>query len=84
MKPKSGDKEVTPNHFFTLWYEFCSDFKEYWRKESKIILKEKIKEAEAHIHSQKKERSYSVKEKVKTGMKAKVTMKDKRVNDTYP
>ncbi|XP_059504632.1 formin-2 isoform X4 [Stegostoma tigrinum] len=84
MKPKSGDKEVTPNHFFTLWYEFCSDFKEYWRKESKIILKEKIKEAEAHIHSQKKERSYSVKEKVKTGIKAKVTMKDKRVNETYP
>ncbi|XP_038670133.1 formin-2 isoform X1 [Scyliorhinus canicula] len=41
MKPKSGDKEVTPNHLFTLWYEFCSDFKEYWRKESKVILKEK-------------------------------------------
>ncbi|XP_060686787.1 formin-2 [Hemiscyllium ocellatum] len=84
MKPKSGDKEVTPNHLFTLWYEFCSDFKDYWRKESKVILKEKIKEAEAHVHSQKKERSYSVKEKVKTGMKAKVTMKDKRVNETYP
>ncbi|XP_078413393.1 formin-2 [Cetorhinus maximus] len=84
MKPKSGDKEVTPNHLFTLWYEFCSDFKEYWRKESKVILKEKIKEAEAHIHNQKKERSYSVKEKVKTGMKAKVTMKDKRVNESYP
>ncbi|XP_059504630.1 formin-2 isoform X2 [Stegostoma tigrinum] len=44
----------------------------------------RIKEAEAHIHSQKKERSYSVKEKVKTGIKAKVTMKDKRVNETYP
>ncbi|XP_078086774.1 formin-2 [Mustelus asterias] len=84
MKPKSGDKEVTPNHLFTLWYEFCSDFKEYWRKESKVVLKEKIKEAEAHIHSQKKERSYSVKEKVKTGMKAKVTLKDKRVNESYP
>ncbi|XP_069792227.1 formin-2-like [Narcine bancroftii] len=84
MKPKSGDKEVTPNVFFTLWHEFCTDFKEYWKKESKVILKEKIKEAEAHIHTQKKERSYSVKEKVKTGMKAKVTMKDKRINESYP
>uniref|UniRef100_UPI00398F6836 formin-2 n=1 Tax=Pristiophorus japonicus TaxID=55135 RepID=UPI00398F6836 len=84
MKPKSGDKEVTPNHLFTLWHEFCTDFKEYWKKENKVILQEKIKEAEAHVYSQKKERSYSVKEKVKTGMKAKVTMKDKRVNESYP
>ncbi|XP_072122956.1 formin-2 [Mobula birostris] len=68
MKPKSGDKEVTPNHLFTIWHEFCTDFKEYWKKESKVILKEKIKEAEAHIHSQKKERSYSVKEKGETGI----------------
>ncbi|XP_067844547.1 formin-2-like [Heptranchias perlo] len=84
MKPKSGDKEVTPNHLFTLWHEFCTDFKEYWKKESKVILQEKIKEAEAHVSSQKKGRSYSVKEKVETGMKAKLTMKDKRVNESYP
>ncbi|XP_062911664.1 formin-2-like [Mobula hypostoma] len=84
MKPKSGDKEVTPNHLFTIWHEFCTDFKEYWKKESKVILKEKIKEAEAHIHSQKKERSYSVKEKGETGIKAKVTMKDKRMNESCP
>ncbi|GCB62700.1 hypothetical protein scyTo_0009570, partial [Scyliorhinus torazame] len=84
MKPKSGDKEVTPNHLFTLWYEFCSDFKEYWRKESNVVLKEKIKEAEARVHSQKKERTYSVKEKVKTGIKEKLTLKDKRVTESYP
>ncbi|XP_032882262.1 formin-2 [Amblyraja radiata] len=86
VKPKSGDKEVTPNHLLTLWHEFCTDFKVYWKKESNVILKEKIKEAEAeaHKHSQKRERSYSVKEKVKAGMKAKLSMKDKRNNEAYP
>uniref|UniRef100_A0A4W3J5D1 FH2 domain-containing protein n=1 Tax=Callorhinchus milii TaxID=7868 RepID=A0A4W3J5D1_CALMI len=84
MKPKSGDKEVTPNHFFTVWHEFCTDFKEYWKKESKVILKEKIKEAEEHVCSQKKGRSYSVKEKVETGIKAKLILKDKRVSELNP
>lgn len=86
VKPKSGDKEVTPNHLLTLWHEFCTDFKVYWKKESNVILKEKIKEAEAeaHKHSQKRERSYSVKEKVKAGMKAKLSLKDKRNNEAYP
>lgn len=77
---------VTPNHLLTLWHEFCTDFKVYWKKESNVILKEKIKEAEAeaHKHSQKRERSYSVKEKVKAGMKAKLSLKDKRNNEAYP
>lgn len=41
MKPKSGEKEITPNHVFMVWYEFCSDFKTIWKQESKNISKER-------------------------------------------
>lgn len=41
MKPKSGEKEITPNYVFMVWYEFCSDFKTIWKRESKNISKER-------------------------------------------
>ena len=41
MKPKSGEKEITPNYVFMVWYEFCSDFKTIWKQESKNISKER-------------------------------------------
>lgn len=41
MKPKSGEKEITPNYVFMVWYEFCSDFKTIWKRESKSISKER-------------------------------------------
>uniref|UniRef100_S4R6Y1 FH2 domain-containing protein n=1 Tax=Petromyzon marinus TaxID=7757 RepID=S4R6Y1_PETMA len=37
IKPRSGEKEVSPNHFFSLWHEFCSHFKDCWKKDSKLI-----------------------------------------------
>uniref|UniRef100_A0AAY5F6D3 FH2 domain-containing protein n=1 Tax=Electrophorus electricus TaxID=8005 RepID=A0AAY5F6D3_ELEEL len=40
LKPKSGEKEVTPNYFFMLWFEFCNDFKSTWKHESKNISTE--------------------------------------------
>ncbi|KAK2103858.1 riboflavin kinase [Saguinus oedipus] len=40
MKPKSGEKEITPSYVFMVWYEFCSDFKTIWKRESKNISKE--------------------------------------------
>uniref|UniRef100_A0A4W5N526 Formin 1 n=1 Tax=Hucho hucho TaxID=62062 RepID=A0A4W5N526_9TELE len=33
LKPKSGEKEVAPGYVFMLWYEFCSDFKNTWKRE---------------------------------------------------
>ncbi|KFP01973.1 Formin, partial [Calypte anna] len=41
IKPKPGEKEITPNYVFTVWYEFCSDFKTIWKRESKSISKER-------------------------------------------
>uniref|UniRef100_A0A8C4STA7 Formin 2 n=1 Tax=Erpetoichthys calabaricus TaxID=27687 RepID=A0A8C4STA7_ERPCA len=41
VKPKMGEKEVSPNTFFTVWHEFCTDFKDLWKKENKLILQER-------------------------------------------
>uniref|UniRef100_A0A8C2DNU2 Formin 2 n=1 Tax=Cyprinus carpio TaxID=7962 RepID=A0A8C2DNU2_CYPCA len=41
VKAKSGEKEVSPNTFFTVWHEFSTDFKDSWKKENKIILQER-------------------------------------------
>ncbi|XP_007549295.1 formin-1 isoform X1 [Poecilia formosa] len=49
IKPKAGDKEVTPNYIFMLWYEFCNDFKNSWIRQSKTISKERLKEAQENI-----------------------------------
>ncbi|PWA21802.1 hypothetical protein CCH79_00018863, partial [Gambusia affinis] len=40
VKPKAGEKEVSPNTLFSIWHEFSSDFKDQWKKENKTILKE--------------------------------------------
>nr|XP_020661834.1 formin-1 isoform X1 [Pogona vitticeps] len=49
IKPKSGEKEITPNYVFTVWYEFCSDFKTIWKRESKNISKERLKVAQESV-----------------------------------
>ncbi|XP_042302167.1 LOW QUALITY PROTEIN: formin-1 [Sceloporus undulatus] len=49
IKPKSGEKETTPNYVFTVWYEFCSDFKTIWKRESKNISKERLKMAQESV-----------------------------------
>lgn len=41
MKPKMGEKEVSPHSFFSIWHEFSSDFKDFWKKENKLILQER-------------------------------------------
>uniref|UniRef100_A0A3Q2Y8H8 FH2 domain-containing protein n=1 Tax=Hippocampus comes TaxID=109280 RepID=A0A3Q2Y8H8_HIPCM len=41
VKAKAGEKEVSPNTIFSIWYEFSSDFKDLWKKENKSILKER-------------------------------------------
>ncbi|KAJ8290417.1 hypothetical protein GJAV_G00012600 [Gymnothorax javanicus] len=49
VKPKTGEKEVGPSGVFMLWYEFCSDFKNTWKRESKNISKERLKEAQQNV-----------------------------------
>ncbi|KAL4238472.1 riboflavin kinase [Mactra antiquata] len=49
VKPKSGDKVVTPEYFFSLWCSFCQDFKDIWKREQQKIIKQKIKENELKV-----------------------------------
>ncbi|XP_061519893.1 formin-2 isoform X3 [Phycodurus eques] len=75
VKAKAGEKEVSPNTIFSIWYEFSSDFKDLWKKENKSILKERLKVAEECFRQAKERASYSVKPKHATGIKAKLDMK---------
>ncbi|XP_058649547.1 formin-2 isoform X2 [Onychostoma macrolepis] len=75
VKAKSGEKEVSPNTFFTVWHEFSTDFKENWKKENKIILQERLKAAEECFRQVKEKATYSVKPKHASGIKAKLGMK---------
>ncbi|XP_063146048.1 formin-like [Candoia aspera] len=49
IKPKSGEKETTLNYVFTVWYEFCSDFKTIWKRENKNISKERLRMAQQSV-----------------------------------
>lgn len=75
VKAKGGEKEVSPNTFFSVWHEFSSDFKDQWKKENKAILKERLKAAEECFRQAKEKASYSVKPKHASGIKAKLGMK---------
>ncbi|XP_067286268.1 formin-2 isoform X2 [Pseudorasbora parva] len=75
VKAKSGEKEVSPNTFFSIWHEFSSDFKDTWKKENKLILQERLKAAEECFRQVKEKASYSVKPKHASGIKAKLGMK---------
>ncbi|GJQ85256.1 capu [Trypoxylus dichotomus] len=45
FRAKQGSlNDVTPVEFFDLWFQFCKDFKDIWKKECAKIEKEKIKE----------------------------------------
>uniref|UniRef100_A0A3B1K0Y0 Formin 2 n=1 Tax=Astyanax mexicanus TaxID=7994 RepID=A0A3B1K0Y0_ASTMX len=68
VKPKSGEKEVSPNTFFSVWHEFSTDFKDLWKKENKLILQERLKAAEECFRQAKEKATYSVKPKHATGI----------------
>uniref|UniRef100_A0A8C5GQY5 FH2 domain-containing protein n=1 Tax=Gouania willdenowi TaxID=441366 RepID=A0A8C5GQY5_GOUWI len=68
VKAKAGEKEVSPNTFFSVWHEFSSDFKDHWKKENKSILKERLKAAEEGFRQVKEKASYNVKPKHASGI----------------
>ncbi|XP_053314713.1 formin-2 isoform X2 [Spea bombifrons] len=75
VKPKLGEKEVSPHSFFSIWHEFSTDFKDCWKKENKAILQERLKEVE-EVYKQKKEKqSIIVKPKHESGIKAKLSLR---------
>nr|XP_054954080.1 formin-2 isoform X4 [Pan paniscus] len=75
MKPKLGEKEVSPNAFFSIWHEFSSDFKDFWKKENKLLLQERVKEAEEVCRQKKGKSLYKIKPRHDSGIKAKISMK---------
>ncbi|XP_054053167.1 formin-2 [Rissa tridactyla] len=75
MKPKMGEKEVSPHSFFSIWHEFSSDFKDFWKKENKLILQERVKEAEEVCRQKKGKSLYNIRPKHDSGIKAKISMK---------
>uniref|UniRef100_A0A673HB95 FH2 domain-containing protein n=1 Tax=Sinocyclocheilus rhinocerous TaxID=307959 RepID=A0A673HB95_9TELE len=68
VKPKAGEKEVSPNTFFTVWHEFSSDFKELWKRENKCLLQERLKAAEETFRQAREKATYSVKPKHASGI----------------
>ncbi|XP_077468763.1 uncharacterized protein fmn2a isoform X3 [Stigmatopora argus] len=75
VKPKAGEKEASPNAVFGVWHEFSTDFKEQWKKQNKLMLKERLKMAEECFKQAKEKASYNVKPKHATGIKAKLGQK---------
>ncbi|XP_061163770.1 uncharacterized protein LOC133172931 [Saccostrea echinata] len=49
VKPKSGEKEVTPEYFFSLWSSFCHDFKDLWKKEQQYVAKLRVQQEELRL-----------------------------------
>ncbi|XP_038149813.1 formin-2 [Cyprinodon tularosa] len=75
VKPKAGEKEVSPNTLFSIWHEFSSDFKEQWKKQNKLLLQERVKKAEESFKQARQKATYNVTTKNATGIKAKLRKK---------
>uniref|UniRef100_A0A3B3RBT6 FH2 domain-containing protein n=1 Tax=Paramormyrops kingsleyae TaxID=1676925 RepID=A0A3B3RBT6_9TELE len=81
LKPKSGEKEVAPNYIFMLWYEFCNDFKNTWKRESKNISKE-IKEAQDTVDRMTAEKRVETKKLNPKSLKERLRQKEANVSSS--
>ncbi|KAL4656461.1 formin-1 [Arapaima gigas] len=79
LKPKSGENEVTPSYIFMLWYEFCSDIKNTWKRESKNIFKERIKEAQDTVDKMTAEKKVETKKTNPNSLKERLRQKQANV-----
>lgn len=76
LKPKSGEKEVSPNVIFMLWYEFCNDFKNTWNREIKTISKERLKEAQENVQKITAEKKVETKQLNANSLKERLRKKE--------
>ncbi|XP_059375750.1 formin-like [Carassius carassius] len=76
LKPKSGEKEVSPNYVFMLWYEFCNDFKSTWNRENKNIFKERLKEAQQTVQKITAEKKVETKKTNENSLKERLRKKE--------
>ncbi|XP_052386599.1 formin-1-like isoform X1 [Carassius gibelio] len=82
LKPKSGEKEVSPNHIFMLWYEFCNDFKSIWNRENKNISKERLKEAQQTVQKITAEKKVETKKTNANSLKERLRKKEAGVSSS--
>ncbi|KAK6481194.1 formin-1-like [Huso huso] len=80
VKPKSGDKEITPNVVFMLWFEFCNDFKNVWKRENKNISKERLKEAQLSVQKMTAEKKVETKRISPNSLKERLRQKEATVS----
>lgn len=76
LKPKSGEKDVSPNYVFMLWYEFCNDFKNTWSRENKRISKERLKEAQKTVQKITAEKKVETKKINENSLKERLRKKE--------
>ncbi|KAF7669530.1 hypothetical protein LDENG_00182660 [Lucifuga dentata] len=79
LKPKTGEKDVAPSYVFMLWYEFCNDFKNTWKQQSKNISKERLKEAQENIKKITAEKRVETKKVNATGLKERLRQREASV-----
>ena len=82
--PKKGKMEnATPEDFFSIWYPFCLDYKNFWKKEQVRIQKDMLKK-ERLLMQKKKEslKNVDIKKTPATGLKAKLLERKKTKTST--
>ncbi|XP_016111454.1 formin-like [Sinocyclocheilus grahami] len=82
LKPKSGEKEVSPSFIFMLWYEFCNDFKSTWNRENKSISKERLKEAQQTVQKITAEKKVETKKTNANSLKERLRKKEAGVSSS--
>lgn len=77
VKPKSGEKEVSPEYFFSLWSSFCHDFKDLWKKEQQYVAKLRIQQEELRLKQirEKKLQQPNTRVRQRGGLKDKLASK---------
>ncbi|XP_073711478.1 formin [Misgurnus anguillicaudatus] len=76
LKPRSGEKEVVPGSIFTLWFEFCNDFKIRWERDNKTISKQRLKEAQQSVRNITAEKKIETRSANANGLKKKLLLKE--------
>ncbi|XP_068195628.1 formin-1-like isoform X4 [Antennarius striatus] len=82
VKPKAGEKEVSPSYVFMLWYEFCNDFKSSWIRKNKVISKERLKEAQENIKKITAEKRVETKKINANSLKERLRQKEAGVSSS--
>ncbi|XP_067471456.1 formin-like isoform X1 [Thunnus thynnus] len=82
LKPKPGEKDVAPSYIFMFWYEFCSDFKNTWKRQSKNISKERLKEAQENIKKITAEKRVETKKINANSLKERLRQKEASVSSS--